>query len=374
MFSTTTGGDLFGIATYVVALRRPDVLDVSNDLTNGNWQGRPPWEDIAKGVISLRLVPFELGPSTSNSQIKISTEPFPVQIGRAVLTNAKGYTIQKTTTNTLFDFGYSDVDDPYDYSNYWYPALKYQTDVKLWLPFYGYADIPADIVYGPNAGQIGLQLGFDIESGHGTWFIWHKTGPASAPVEVLIATYDCMLCYDISLIYRDNTSSISNALTGTIGLAGSIAGTIATNGAAAPILIGTATTAANTILSMRSTPVISGTWGGAYAGRFLQTSPMPYFIIYYPDDSGNNDVDSFINYGFSYGYPTDTFIDCNTLSVEQTTTVYAQFSDCEKLLSPAGMTSEEFDDLVAYLESGIVVNPNIPIPEPDTTNGGTNNV
>lgn len=156
-------------------------------------------------------------------------------------------------------------------------ALDYiNTDIYLYLPFVGIVPVNTDDVM---RGAINVSYKVDV-----------LTGACLCSVNVTrdlhggqLYTYsgNCAVQYPLS------SGSYMGIVSGLLSIAGSVAGTIATGGAALPFALGTGASAIN---SMRTHVEHSGNIGGNAGAMGIKT---PYFIIRRPQTAMANNFRSF---------------------------------------------------------------------------------
>ena len=156
-------------------------------------------------------------------------------------------------------------------------ALDYiNTDIYLYLPFVGIVPVNTDDVM---RGAINVTYKVDV-----------LTGACLCSVNVTrdlhggqLYTYsgNCAVQYPLS------SGSYMGIVSGLLSIAGSVAGTIATGGAALPFALGTGASAIN---SMRTHVEHSGNIGGNAGAMGIKT---PYFIIRRPQTAIANNFKSF---------------------------------------------------------------------------------
>lgn len=144
----------------------------------------------------------------------------------------------------------------FDYSPY--------TDISLYLPFIGIVRLnTADVM----RSKLTVTYHFDI-----------LTGACLAEVKVTRDSYDTVLYQytgNAAAQYPLSSGSYMGILSGILSIAGGIAGTVATGGAAAPLLVGSAASA----LSMRTKVERSGSLSGNAGAMGIK---IPYLIISRP--------------------------------------------------------------------------------------------
>ena len=156
-------------------------------------------------------------------------------------------------------------------------ALDYiNTDIYLYLPFVGIVPVNTDDVM---RGAINVSYKVDV-----------LTGACLCSVNVTrdmhggqLYTYsgNCAVQYPLS------SGSYMGIVSGLLSIAGSVAGTIATGGAALPFALGTGASAIN---SLRTHVEHSGNIGGNAGAMGIKT---PYFIIRRPQTATANNFKSF---------------------------------------------------------------------------------
>lgn len=144
----------------------------------------------------------------------------------------------------------------FDYSPY--------TDVSLYLPFVGIVRLNvADVM----RATLTVTYHFDV-----------LTGACLAEVKVTRDSYDAVIYQytgNAAAQYPLSSGSYMGILSGILSIAGGIAGTVATGGAAAPLLIGSAASA----LSMKTKVERSGSLSGNSGAMGIK---IPYLIISRP--------------------------------------------------------------------------------------------
>ena len=161
----------------------------------------------------------------------------------------------------------------FDYSPY--------TDISLYLPFVGIVRLnTADVM----RSKLTVTYHFDI-----------LTGACLAEVKVTRDSYDAVIYQytgNAAAQYPLSSGSYMGILSGILSIAGGVAGTVATGGAAAPLLIGSAASA----LSMKTKVERSGSLSGNSGAMGIK---IPYLIISRPQSAL---ADNYQNY---IGIPTN---------------------------------------------------------------------
>ena len=144
----------------------------------------------------------------------------------------------------------------FDYSPY--------TDISLYLPFIGIVRLNvADVM----RATLTVTYHFDV-----------LTGACLADVKVTRDSYDAVMYQytgNAAVQYPLSSGSYMGILSGILSIAGGVAGTVATGGAAAPLLIGSAASA----LSMKTKVERSGSLSGNAGAMGIK---IPYLIISRP--------------------------------------------------------------------------------------------
>ena len=158
--------------------------------------------------------------------------------------------------------------------------LDYTVRCKLYLPFYGYVEIPPEYW---NGGSISVEYAFNVLDGTFVAFVSGKANHSN--LNSMIGQYSGCAITHIP-VRGEDYSQIASGLISTgvaiAGTAGSIASTMATGGATAPIAVGSMANLGSNIYNvMNSKPSLAG-GGGTNSSSAMMMHKKPYLIIEYP--------------------------------------------------------------------------------------------
>ena len=164
-------------------------------------------------------------------------------------------------------------------------VIDYMSDIRIYLPFIGIVPLSVDDVM---RGTVGVKYRIDVITGTLAAFV-SITRDAGAGGVIYQYTGSMAEVYPLS------SGSYMGIVTGVLGIAAGIAGTIATGGAAAPALIGGAAG-----LSALHTKVEHSNGFAGNAGALA--AKKPYIIISRPQAAMSNGI------GANTGWPANYFV------------------------------------------------------------------
>lgn len=164
-------------------------------------------------------------------------------------------------------------------------VIDYMSDIRIYLPFIGIVPLSVDDVM---RGTVGVKYRIDVITGTLAAFV-SITRDAGAGGVIYQYTGSMAEVYPLS------SGSYMGIVTGVLGIAAGIAGTIATGGAAAPALIGGAAG-----LSALHTKVEHSNGFAGNAGALA--AKKPYLIISRPQSAMSNGI------GANTGWPANYFV------------------------------------------------------------------
>ena len=165
--------------------------------------------------------------------------------------------------------------------------LDYTVRCKLYLPFYGYVDIPAEYW---NGGTISVDYAFNIIDG--TFIAYVKGKAKHSKLNSLIGQYAGVAVTHIPIRGADYSQVVS----GLIMTGAGIAGSVATGGASALLTGGAMASGLGQMLA--SKPALQ-TNGSSNSSSAMMMHKKPYLIIEYPSPQ------------FSSSYPSESGLPLN---------------------------------------------------------------
>lgn len=164
-------------------------------------------------------------------------------------------------------------------------VIDYMSDIRIYLPFIGIVPLSVDDVM---RGVVGVKYRIDVITGTLAAFVSITRDSGAGGV---IYQYTGSMAE----VYPLSSGSYMGIVTGVLGIAAGIAGTIATGGAAAPALIGGAAG-----LSALHTKVEHSNGFAGNAGALA--AKKPYLIISRPQSAMSNGI------GANTGWPANYFV------------------------------------------------------------------
>ena len=197
------------------------------------------------------------------------------------------------------------------------------TTVKLYLPFIGIVNLDVSEVM---RSSINVTYGVDV-----------LTGACLARVKVYRDGYNNVMYQfagNCAVQYPLSMGSYMGIVSSVIGVAGSIAATVATGGSIAPLAFGAASAAMGAHTSVQNSGNFSGN-SGAMGGK------IPYIIVQRPQTRLATNQQSFS------GTPTNEYIALGDMS---------GFVRCRDMhLTNINATETELDEIRQYLGNGVIV-------------------
>ena len=198
-------------------------------------------------------------------------------------------------------------------------------DIKLYIPFIGIVTLStADIM----RGKVGVKYKIDVITGTLVAFVSVSRDSGAGGV---IYQYTGSMCE----AYPLSSGSYMGILTGVLGIAAGVAGTIATGGAAAPALLGAAAGLSTMHTKVEHSNGFSGN-AGAMACK------KPYLIISRQQSAISNGVAA------QGGYPGNTIVRLSQCS-GFTKIKYVHLQSIRKA------TDFEHDDIIRKLKEGVII-------------------
>ena len=199
------------------------------------------------------------------------------------------------------------------------------TELNLYLPFVGIVSLDvADVM----RGQVNIIYHIDVITGAVLVEV-KVVRDAGAGGVIYQYTGSCAEHYPLS------SGSYMGIVTGAAGIAGGVAATIATGGAAAPMLLGAAAGLGGMHTNIQKSSSFTANAGAMGIKK-------PYFIISRPQTAMAN------NYGHYVGHGSNTLVTLNSLSG------YIKVKDIYLDNNP-GMTDEEQQMIKSVLKEGVVL-------------------
>lgn len=204
-------------------------------------------------------------------------------------------------------------------------VIDYMSDIRIYLPFIGIVPLSVDDVM---RGVVGVKYRVDVITGTLAAFVSITRDSGAGGV---IYQYTG----SIAEVYPLSSGSYMGIVTGVLGIAAGIAGTIATGGAAAPALIGGAAG-----LSALHTKVEHSNGFAGNAGALA--AKKPYLIISRPQSAMSNGI------GANTGWPANYFV---------------KLSQCKgftkvksiHLSGIEGADDKELAEIEALLKEGVII-------------------
>ena len=210
-------------------------------------------------------------------------------------------------------------------NEYWGAYLDYSpyTEAELYLPYIGTHAIDIDDIMGKT---VAVKYHVDILSGACTAYV--KCG-ASVLYEFI---GQCSSCIPIA------SDDFTNVINGVISIAGAIGSMVASGGASAPMISGSATIASAAVNNMKPTIEKSGSMSGTGG---LMAVQKPYLILTRPRQALPRSQNSFI------GYPTYKTVYLKEVSG------YTEVDSVH--LDGIAATNEELVEIEDLLKKGVIL-------------------
>lgn len=209
----------------------------------------------------------------------------------------------------------------------WGSVLDYEpfVEVRLYLPFIGIVSLStADVI----RATIGVKYRIDVITGTLVATVNVKRDSGAGGV-IYQYTGSCCEAYPLS------SGSYMGILTGVLGIAAGVAGTIATGGAAAPALLGGAAGLSAMHTKIEHSNGFSGN-AGAMACK------KPYLIISRQQSAMSNGI------GRNGGYPANSFVRLNQCSgLTKVRSIHLE--------SIKNATDFEHDEIIRLLTEGVII-------------------
>lgn len=204
-------------------------------------------------------------------------------------------------------------------------VIDYMSDIRIYLPFIGIVSLDVDDVM---RGVVGVKYRIDVITGTCVAFV-SITRDAGAGGVIYQYTGSMAEVYPLS------SGSYMGIITGVLGIAAGIAGTIATGGAAAPALIGGAAGVSAMHTKVEHSNGFSGNAGALAAKK-------PYIIISRPQSVMSNGV------GANTGWPANYYIKLSQCSG------YTRAKTLH-LSGISGATDTELQEIERLLKEGVII-------------------
>lgn len=206
--------------------------------------------------------------------------------------------------------------------------LDYTVRCKLYLPFYGYVDIPAEYW---NGGTLSVEYAFNIIDG--TFVAYVKGKAKHSQLNSLIGQYSGVAVTHIPVRGQDYSQVVSGLIMTGVG----VASTAATGGAASVLTGGTMASGLGQMLS--SKPGLQ-TNGSSNSSSAMMMHKKPYLIIEYPTPQ------------FSSRYPKESGL---PLNVANALGFYGGMTIAENpVLDGIPCTEREKERIRAALKTGLI--------------------
>lgn len=204
-------------------------------------------------------------------------------------------------------------------------VIDYMCDIRIYLPFIGIVSLDVDDVM---RGVVNVKYRIDVITGTCVAFV-SITRDAGAGGVIYQYTGSMAEVYPLS------SGSYMGIITGVLGIAAGIAGTIATGGAAAPALIGGAAGVSAMHTKIEHSNGFSGNAGALAAKK-------PYIIISRPQSAMSNGI------GANTGWPANYFVrlsQCSGFTKAKTL----------HLSGISGATDTELQEIERLLKEGVII-------------------
>ena len=204
-------------------------------------------------------------------------------------------------------------------------VIDYMSDIRIYLPFIGIVSLDVDDVM---RGVVNVKYRIDVITGTCVAFV-SITRDAGAGGVIYQYTGSMAEVYPLS------SGSYMGIITGVLGIAAGIAGTIASGGAAAPALIGGAAGVSAMHTKVEHSNGFSGNAGALAAKK-------PYIIISRPQSAMSNGV------GANTGWPANYFVKLSQCSG------YTRAKTLH-LSGISGATDTELQEIERMLKEGVII-------------------
>lgn len=204
-------------------------------------------------------------------------------------------------------------------------VIDYMSDIRIYLPFIGIVSLDVDDVM---RGVVNVKYRIDVITGTCVAFV-SITRDAGAGGVIYQYTGSMAEVYPLS------SGSYMGIITGVLGIAAGIAGTIATGGAAAPALIGGAAGVSAMHTKVEHSNGFSGNAGALAAKK-------PYIIISRPQSAMSNGV------GANTGWPANYYVRLSQCSG------YTRAKTLH-LSGISGATDTELQEIERLLKEGVII-------------------
>ncbi len=266
--------------------------------------------------------------------LKVFSDPM-----QAIISLHKIYATPHTGGTATIKVGYLDSQVPSDWVDQQYidvdcgtinvfeisgNVIDYMCDIRIYLPFIGIVTLDVNDVM---RGVVGVKYRIDVITGTCVAFV-SITRDAGAGGVIYQYTGSMAEIYPLS------SGSYMGIITGVLGIAAGIAGTIATGGAAAPALIGGAAGLTQMHTKVEHSNGFSGNAGALAAKK-------PYLIISRPQSAMSNGI------GNNKGWPANYYVKLSQC------TGYTRVSAIH--LSGINATDSELEQIEALLKEGVII-------------------
>ena len=204
-------------------------------------------------------------------------------------------------------------------------VIDYMSDIRIYLPFIGIVSLDVDDVM---RGVVNVKYRIDVITGTCVAFV-SITRDAGAGGVIYQYTGSMAEVYPLS------SGSYMGIITGVLGIAAGIAGTIASGGAAAPALIGGAAGVSAMHTKVEHSNGFSGNAGALAAKK-------PYIIISRPQSAMSNGI------GANTGWPANYFVKLSQCSG------YTRAKTLH-LSGISGATDTELQEIERLLKEGVII-------------------
>lgn len=204
-------------------------------------------------------------------------------------------------------------------------VIDYMSDIRIYLPFIGIVNLDvADVM----RGVVGVKYRIDVITGTLVAFV-SITRDAGAGGVIYQYTGSMAESYPLS------SGSFMGIITGVLGIAAGVAGTVATGGLAAPALLGAAAGISAMHTKVEHSNGFSGNAGALAAKK-------PYIIISRPQASMSNGI------GGNIGWPANYFVRLSQCSG------YTRVKSIH-LSGISGATDTELSQIETLLKEGVII-------------------
>lgn len=266
-------------------------------------------------IIDCHIVPVQV-PAGSNAYIRAG--------GRELENPNSGNKYSAPTVTTAYvKKSCGSLSIPEAFGNF----LDYTVRCKLYLPFYGYVEIPAEYW---NGGTISVEYAFNVLDG--TFVAYVKGSAKHSKLNSLIGQYSGVAITHLPIRGQDYSQIVSGLISTGVGVAGA-----AVSGGTSMLAGGSLASGVNAVLSAKPNMINNGSSNSSSA---MMMHKKPYLIIEYPAPQ------------FSYSYPKEKGM---PLNISDTLGKYGGMTVADNpVLDGIPCTEREKERIRAALKSGLI--------------------